>query len=61
MADDVGSRTGLTLSDAFQQPGDLIVRDGRDEGRPQSADSSTAMPRAATLLSDFAESGIARL
>jgi hypothetical protein len=31
------------------------------EGRPQSADSSTAMPLAATLLSDFTESGIARL
>ena len=30
MADDVGSGTGLTLCQAFQEPGDLIVRDGRD-------------------------------
>jgi len=31
------------------------------EARPQSLDSSTAMPLAATLLSDFIESGAARL
>jgi hypothetical protein len=30
MADDVGSRTGLTLSQAFQESRNLIVRDGRD-------------------------------